>query len=99
MRPLSPDDFRPDLNADDLADLIREATADRAREKRTISLRLPRGAMDRFDPGDFVWLVDYRAEETGRFEVLLAERSFLGDRYVLARVGGPRQLGDKKITI
>jgi hypothetical protein len=93
----SPDESRPDLNGDDLEDLLREARADRAREKRTFWLRLPRGALNRFGPGDFVWLVDYGA--AGRFEVLVAERSFLGDRYLLTRVGGPRQPGDEKFTI
>ena len=87
---LTPENFRTDLNEDDLLDLRCEIKIDRA-HSRILQLTMSSGDKECLRRGELVALEVGGRAVLGRFEVLTVESSLLGNRYTLAQAWGPTE--------
>ena len=94
--PLTPDDFRRDLNEEDLRQIRQQVNADRIRSSRVVELTIRSNCRPLLEAGKCVWLDQYQI--VGRYEVVIAERSYSGHRYTLIRTSGPKRPGEETIV-
>jgi hypothetical protein len=73
---LTPDDFRRDLNEQDLRQIRQQLNADRIRSSWVVELTFRSSSRPLLEAGECVWLDQYQI--VGRYEVVIAERSYSG---------------------